>query len=51
MSLGNTYSINMCLDLLLNPGDSFLCEEYTFSSVIEGMAQSKGLNAVPVTMD
>eukprot|EP01023_Acetabularia_acetabulum_P063352 TRINITY_DN7945_c0_g1_i4.p1 TRINITY_DN7945_c0_g1~~TRINITY_DN7945_c0_g1_i4.p1 ORF type:complete len:474 (+),score=80.10 TRINITY_DN7945_c0_g1_i4:77-1423(+) len=51
MCLGNTHSIDMCLDMLLDAGDSFLVEEYSFSSVVEGLAQSKAINPIPVPMD
>jgi aromatic amino acid aminotransferase I len=35
MTAGNTWALELCLRLLLSPGDSLLMEEYTFSSAIE----------------
>ncbi len=41
----------MVLCCLLNRGDSLLCDEYTYSHLVEAMVGPKGYNAVPVPMD
>eukprot|EP01025_Chloroclados_australasicus_P021747 TRINITY_DN2274_c0_g1_i1.p1 TRINITY_DN2274_c0_g1~~TRINITY_DN2274_c0_g1_i1.p1 ORF type:complete len:447 (-),score=41.82 TRINITY_DN2274_c0_g1_i1:376-1716(-) len=51
MSLGNMHSLSTVMDLLLNFGDPFLTEEYLFSSVLDGLAKSKGIIPVPVPTD
>ena len=41
----------MVLCCLLNRGDSLLCDEYTYSHLVEAMVRPKGYNAIPVPMD
>lgn len=41
----------MVLCCLLNRGDSLLCDEYTYSHLVEAMVGPKGYVAVPVPMD
>lgn len=41
----------MVLCCLLNRGDSLLCDEYTYSHLVEAMVGPKGYVAIPVPMD
>ena len=41
----------MSLCLLLNRGEHLLCDEYTYSHLVEAMIGPKGYKAVPVAMD
>ena len=43
--------LQMVLCCLLNRGDSLLCDEYTYSHLVEAMVGPKGYQAVPVPMD
>ena len=43
--------MQMVLCCLLNRGDSLLCDEYTYSHLVEAMVTPKGYNAIPVPMD
>ena len=43
--------LQMVLCCLLNRGDSLLCDEYTYSHLVEAMVGPKGYVAVPVPMD
>ena len=43
--------VQMALCCLLNRGDSLLCDEYTYSHLVEAMVTPKGYNAIPVPMD
>eukprot|EP01026_Neomeris_dumetosa_P037998 TRINITY_DN3091_c0_g4_i1.p1 TRINITY_DN3091_c0_g4~~TRINITY_DN3091_c0_g4_i1.p1 ORF type:complete len:459 (+),score=46.77 TRINITY_DN3091_c0_g4_i1:176-1378(+) len=51
MSVGNTHSISMCFDLFTEPGDAYVCEEFTFSNIIESYNTGKNLTPLPVAMD
>ncbi|KAL3159334.1 hypothetical protein ABBQ32_011286 [Trebouxia sp. C0010 RCD-2024] len=48
---GNNHAIDMVLCCLLNRGDSLLCDEYTYSHLVEAMVGPKGYRALPVPMD
>lgn len=48
---GSNHAIDMVLCCLLNRGDSLLCDEYTYSHLVEAMVGPKGYDAVPVPMD
>lgn len=43
--------MQMVLCCLLNRGDSLLCDEYTYSHLVEAMVTPKGYDAIPVPMD
>ena len=43
--------MQMVLCCLLNRGDPLLCDEYTYSHLVEAMVGPKGYDAVPVPMD
>lgn len=43
--------MQMVLCCLLNRGDSLLCDEYTYSHLVEAMVGPKGYCALPVPMD
>lgn len=45
------WHMQMVLCCLLNRGDSLLCDEYTYSHLVEAMVTPKGYNAIPVPMD
>eukprot|EP01025_Chloroclados_australasicus_P053085 TRINITY_DN6211_c0_g1_i1.p1 TRINITY_DN6211_c0_g1~~TRINITY_DN6211_c0_g1_i1.p1 ORF type:complete len:441 (-),score=34.05 TRINITY_DN6211_c0_g1_i1:295-1617(-) len=51
MSLGNTHAISTVVDLLLNPGDTFLVEEFTFTAVLDGLSGSRRLKPLAIPMD
>lgn len=50
MTAGNTNSIDTCMRMLLNRGDTLLIEEYSFPSVLE-CARPQGIHAVSVKLD
>ncbi|KAF8129835.1 pyridoxal phosphate-dependent transferase [Boletus edulis] len=50
LSLGNADALTKCFRLLGDPGDSFLCEEFTFSAMTNA-ALPLGINWVPIRMD
>ena len=43
--------LQMLMDLLLNPGDTILCEEYCYPHMIESLVMPKGYVVQPVTID
>lgn len=43
--------LQMVLACLLNRGDPLLCDEYTYSHLVEAMMGPKGYTPVPVPMD
>lgn len=43
--------LQMVLACLLNKGDALLCDEYTYSHLVEAMMGPKGYVPVPVPMD
>lgn len=45
------FNMQMVLCCLLNRGDPLLCDEYTYSHLVEAMVGPKGYDAVPVPMD
>ncbi|KIJ62494.1 hypothetical protein HYDPIDRAFT_114625 [Hydnomerulius pinastri MD-312] len=50
LSLGNADALTKCFRLLGDPGDSFLCEEFTFSAMTNA-ALPLGIDWVPIRMD
>ncbi|KAG6332903.1 hypothetical protein ID866_6190 [Astraeus odoratus] len=50
LSLGNADALTKCFRLLGDPGDSFLCEEFTFSAMTNA-ALPLGIKWVPIRMD
>lgn len=50
LSLGNADALTKCFRLLGDPGDSFLCEEFTFSAMTNA-ALPLGIEWVPIRMD
>ena len=44
-------ALQMVLACLLNKGDGLLCDEYTYSHLVEAMMGPKGYVPVPVPMD
>lgn len=48
---GAIHSLEMIFRSLLNPGDSILVEEFTFSQVLDGLLQPIGLQPCAVAMD
>jgi len=50
LSLGNADALTKCFRLLGDPGNSFLCEEFTFSAMTNA-ALPLGIDWVPIRMD
>ncbi|KAI6026069.1 pyridoxal phosphate-dependent transferase [Pisolithus marmoratus] len=50
LSLGNADALTKCFRLLGDPGDSFLCEEFSFSAMTNA-ALPLGIKWVPIRMD
>jgi len=50
LSLGNADALTKCFRLFGDPGDAFLCEEFTFSAMTNA-ALPLGINWVPIRMD
>eukprot|EP00891_Asterochloris_glomerata_P003670 jgi/Astpho2/3670/fgenesh1_pg.00059_%23_23_t len=48
---GSNQAIDMVLCVLLNRGDSLLCDKYTYSHLVEAMVGPKGYKAIPVPTD
>ena len=46
-----THALEMLTSLLLNPGDSILVEEYTYSHFVECVVDRKGYQVIPVKLD
>ena len=44
-------NVQIITDLLLERGDSILCEEYTYFYMVDSVLPIKGYNAVPMKMD
>ncbi|ODV91161.1 hypothetical protein CANCADRAFT_117634 [Tortispora caseinolytica NRRL Y-17796] len=50
ITVGSTHSLDSCLRMLTNPGDTVLAEEFTFSSAAETI-RSQGLHIMAAPMD
>uniref|UniRef100_A0A061S2W1 Kynurenine/2-aminoadipate aminotransferase n=1 Tax=Tetraselmis sp. GSL018 TaxID=582737 RepID=A0A061S2W1_9CHLO len=48
---GSNHLIEMALSMLLEHGDPVLCEEYTYSNILESTLMPKGYECVAVPMD
>ena len=50
-NLGCLALLQMVTDLLLERGDSILCESFTYFYLVDSVLPIKGYNAVPMDMD
>ena len=44
-------ALQVIMRLLMDPGESMLCEEYTYPHIAESMVQPQGYLATPLAMD
>eukprot|EP00951_Prasinocladus_malaysianus_P001060 scaffold7468_cov31-Prasinocladus_malaysianus.AAC.3 len=48
---GSNHLIEMALAMLLEQGDPILCEEYTYSNILESTLMPKGYDTIPIPID
>lgn len=48
---GSNATLEMLCSLLMSPGDAILCEQFTYSHMVESMMNLRRYTAIPIAMD